>query len=62
MRVTNKNTIMDILKVALDIYNDEFYKENLQLEFQADYKKYYLKPSKRSGRADNDLPSIEIFI
>jgi hypothetical protein len=58
LRITNKNTILDILKCSLDVFNDMFYKEQIPLKFNIDYRKFCLKPSKRSGKADNDLPSI----
>jgi hypothetical protein len=56
LRITNKNTIMDLLKYSLDIFNDLFYREGLGVQFRADYKKYLIKPSKKSGKPDNDLP------
>jgi hypothetical protein len=64
LHITNKNTILDILKISIDIFNELFYKENIPYKFNIDYRKYSLKPSKKSGRADEDLPSIyiEIFI
>jgi hypothetical protein len=57
LRITNKNTILDILKSSLDIFNDLLYKEQIPLRFSIDYKKYTLKPSKKNGKANTDLPS-----
>jgi hypothetical protein len=48
---------MDVLKRALDLFNDILYKEKIPYSFNIDYRKYYIKPSKKTGKPDNDLPS-----
>ena len=57
LKITDSDTIKDILKRSINLFNDILKKEKIHLQLNKDYNKFYLKPSKKSGKPDNDLPS-----
>jgi hypothetical protein len=57
LQVTEKTTIMDLIKMSVDIFNDNFVNENLKIRLKPHYRLYNMKPSKKSGKPDKDLPS-----
>ena len=57
LQVTEKTTVSDLVKMSVDIFNETFERENSLLRMKTDYKIYKVKPSKKSGKPDNDLPS-----
>ena len=52
---------MDLIKMSVDIFNDNFVNENLKIRLKPNYKLYNMKPSKKSGKPDKDLPSKKNF-
>jgi hypothetical protein len=57
LKIGNCDTIKDILKQSIDLFNDIFYREKVPLLLNKDYRIFYLKPSKKNGKPDMDLPS-----
>jgi hypothetical protein len=55
--ITNKITMKELLSQALNMFNDIFYKEGIPLQLSHEVNYYSIKPSKKSGKPDNDLPS-----
>ena len=55
--ITNKITMKELLSQALNMFNDIFYKEGIPLQLSQGVSYYSIKPSKKSGKPDNDLPS-----
>ncbi len=62
LQVTEKTTIDDLIKLSVDIFNLNFEKENLLNRINTNYSIYSIKPSKKKGTPDLDLPSkIKLF-
>jgi len=57
LEVNEKTRIYDLIKMSLEIFNETFSKENLNYRLDPDYRLYSVKPSKKSGKPDKDLPS-----
>ncbi len=57
LEVNEKTRIYDLIKMSLEIFNETFSKENLKYRLDPDYRLYSVKPSKKSGKPDKDLPS-----
>ena len=57
LEVNEKTRIYDLIKMSLEIFNETFIKENLNYRLDPDYRLYSVKPSKKSGKPDKDLPS-----
>jgi hypothetical protein len=47
----------DLLKQSIDLFNDMFASQRLPYLLRSDSTEYCFKPSKKSGKADYDLPS-----
>jgi hypothetical protein len=62
MHISNKDTVLDIIKKSIDIFNDILYKDNLPIKLNVDYRNYRIKPGKKNGKPNNDLPSNIILI
>jgi len=52
----------ELIKLSVNYFNEELIKENSDYRLQHNYKMYQLKKSKKSGKADFDLPSKLILI
>jgi hypothetical protein len=61
LQVNDKTRIYDLIKLSLEIFNETFSKENLNFRLDPDYRLYSVKPSKKSGKPDKDLPSKTYF-
>jgi hypothetical protein len=69
LRITNKIIVFDLLKASIRMLNDIFEKENLSIRLKEinvnegkpnvkeSYNNYIIKPSKKNGRPDPDVPS-----
>lgn len=57
LEVNEKTRIYDLIKMSLENFNETFSKENLNYRLDPDYRLYSVKPSKKSGKPDKDLPS-----
>jgi hypothetical protein len=60
--VTNKILIKDLIKEGIVILSDIFYREKIPYKINTDPRKYKLKPSKKSGKPDNDMPGKNSII
>lgn len=58
MTITNKVTVCDLIKECIKMFNELFEKENFPVRLNTDISKYKIRPSKKSGKPDYDLPSI----
>jgi hypothetical protein len=59
MNITNKITIFDLIKDSVVLFNKIFDKENLPFYLDVyNLQKYTIKPSKKTGKPDLDMPSI----
>ena len=61
IQVNEKTRVYDLIKMSLEIFNETFSKENLNYRLDPDYRLYSVKPSKKSGKPDKDLPSKFFF-
>jgi hypothetical protein len=52
----------ELLSQSINMFNDMFLKEGIPLELSHEVSYYFLKPSKKSGKPDHDLPSKILFI
>ncbi len=58
MSITNKVTLLDLLKQCVKMFNELFEKENFPVRMNnIIISKYKIKPSKKNGKPDYDLPS-----
>ncbi len=57
LQINDKNRVYDLIKMSVDNFNDGLTKENSFYRLDPDYRVYNLKPSKKSGKPDSDLPS-----
>ncbi len=55
--ISNKITMRELLSQSINMFNDKFLNEGLPFELSQDVSSYVLKPSKKSGNPDTDLPS-----
>lgn len=55
--ITKDMTIRDLIKRSLDTINDLLINSNAEYIFNKHYEKYSIYPSKKTGRANYDLPS-----
>ena len=46
-----------MIKMSVDLFNTNLEKENMLISLNTDYSMYNARPSKKSGKADLDLPS-----
>ena len=53
---------MDIIKQSIDIFNDILYKDNIPIKLNVDNRNYRIKPGKKNGKPNYDLPSNIILI
>jgi hypothetical protein len=56
IKITNLVTINDLLKESINSFNNLFYKDKIALKLNTDLKSYVIKPSKKNGKVDSDLP------
>lgn len=49
--------ISDLVRQCVDLFNDKFIKEKSMYRLNQQYKNYFLKPSKKTGRPDINMPS-----
>ena len=49
--------MMDLLRQCIEMFNDSFEREELPYEFVNSCDNYNIRPSKKSGKPDYDLPS-----
>ena len=54
--------MLDLLNRSIQMFNDLFYDEGLPYELKTDVKLYSIKPSKKSGKPESDMPSKINFI
>lgn len=57
VRITDKVIMLELLKESIDMFNEYFYMNKIPLELNKFLKNYTIRPSKKSGKPDNDLPS-----
>ncbi len=58
LKITNKVTMLELLKESIEMFNNSFIRYGIYYQLNPDLKFYTLKPSKKSGKPDKDLPSI----
>lgn len=58
LQLPNYWKVSDLIREAVDLYNKKFVEEKSRFRFNQAYSNYVLKPSKKSGKPDNDMPSI----
>jgi hypothetical protein len=46
-----------MIKMSINLFNDQLIKCNSNLRFKAAYDEYALKPSKKDGKPKTDMPS-----
>jgi hypothetical protein len=54
--ITNLATVKFLLKESINSFNNIFYNEKIPLKLNTDLKRYLIKPSKKNGRPDMELP------
>ena len=57
IKITNLVTISELLAQALDHFNETFSNSGLSYQLSKDLKNYHVRPSKKNGKPDLDLPS-----
>lgn len=62
LKITNKITIEDLIKESVQMFNQLFAKDRIPYKLNENHTVYSIKPSKKSGKADLDLPSNFNFI
>jgi hypothetical protein len=59
LEVQESTKISDLIKMSVNIFNENFSQENSIFRLKNNYKDYSLKQSKKSGKANTDLPSFD---
>lgn len=59
LQIQESTTIFDLTKMSVNIFNENFSKDNLPFRLKNNYADYCLKQSKKSGKPDMDLPSFD---
>jgi hypothetical protein len=64
LQVQEKTKIKDLIKMSVNILNENFANENFEKRLNTNYDIYSLKQSKKSGKPNNDLPSFndEVYV
>ncbi len=57
LEIAENAKFSELIKLSVNYFNEELIKENSDYRLQHNYKMYLLKASKKSGKADFDLPS-----
>ena len=61
--ITNKVSIGDLLRESIKLFNKLFEKENFPIRLShIKLSNYEMKPSKKNGKPDKDLPSKVLLI
>ncbi len=61
LRIDCNITIFDLIKNAVDAFNDKFKNENFKYLLSNNYNNYKLKASKKNGSPNKDIPGILKF-
>ena len=59
LQIQESTTIFELIKMSVNIFNENFSNENLNLRLKNNYSDYSMKTSKKSGKPDYDLPSFD---
>ena len=62
MKISNKLRIEQVIKKSIEMFNKLFSQSGIFYELNTNSNLYSIKPSKKSGQPDNDLPSIFILL
>lgn len=57
VRITNKLKMLELLNQSIEMFNEMFCQYGYLFELNKNSSLYSIKPSKKSGKPDNDLPS-----
>jgi hypothetical protein len=59
LKISENTTISNMVKIAVDKYNDYFFENSLSIKFVCNYDEYDVRPSKKTGHPKLDLPCIQ---
>jgi hypothetical protein len=57
LQVDEKTTISDLIRMSVNIFNENFISQNSDYRIKPNYRMYNMKPSKKNGKPNTDLPS-----
>jgi hypothetical protein len=61
IKLKHNNTIFEMIKLSVHLLNEQFENGLSELRLNPNYSIYKVKPSKKNGKPDLDLPSKELF-
>ena len=56
LNVVDKTTIRDLITTTVNIFNEKFIESGIIYRLNTTFEDYNLKPSKKSGKPNSDLP------
>lgn len=61
MEIPSFFKISDLIRQSIDLFNSRFMEAKSMFRLSTQFSNYFLKPSKKSGKPNLDLPSMIVF-
>lgn len=56
--IENNDTMEDLVRKSINEFNKIFEEENVNSRFSLNFEKYQVKPAKKNGKPNSDLPGM----